>query len=92
MTSLPHPSLESNFMSNPNNACVNVGAQEKDNFLSTDQKAMDAARRLCYVCINLEPCREYGLEHPQEEGIYGALSQAARKRISNGQQRDLNRI
>jgi hypothetical protein len=88
----PHPSLETDFMSNPDNACVNVSAQEKDAFLSTHQREMDVAHRICLCCINYTPCREFGLAHPEEEGVLGGLSQRARKRISSGEQRDDKRI
>ena len=36
------------------------------------------AAALCRRCPALAPCREYGLTHPTEHGVYGALTGAMR--------------
>lgn len=37
-----------------------------------------AAKAVCACCPVLAECREYGIEHPDESGIWGGLSQKQR--------------
>jgi hypothetical protein len=44
-----------------------------------DVAEQDLAARLCPACPALEPCRDYGLAHPLEPGVYGALTDHERR-------------
>lgn len=43
------------------------------------RRALDMARRICHVCIVFNACRQYGIENPDEVGVYGGLTQKQRQ-------------
>lgn len=40
------------------------------------------AARECLRCPVIAQCRDYGLTHPSEEGVYGNLTQTERKKVA----------
>lgn len=47
---------------------------------SDDHAEQRVAASLCARCPALAPCRAYGLDDPDEYGVYGALTDPARHR------------
>ena len=50
---------------------------------SDDPDDQARAATECLLCPALAPCREYGLAHPKEWGVYGALTTTERQPKSN---------
>lgn len=41
----------------------------------SDSSTVKKAREICYGCVELEPCRNFALKHPEiQHGVWGGLS------------------
>ncbi|WP_428094746.1 WhiB family transcriptional regulator [Demequina sp.] len=47
-------------------------------FTSDDEREQRAAAGSCAICPVLDACREFGLTHPKEVGVYGGLTTSER--------------
>lgn len=47
-----------------------------------DRGSHAAAKAVCACCPVLTECRDYGISHPELSGIWGGLSQNARRRLA----------
>lgn len=49
-----------------------------------DQAKRKMAKRICGGCVELQACREYALEIMPPVGVFGAMDEYDRYRISHG--------
>jgi WhiB family redox-sensing transcriptional regulator len=47
----------------------------------SEQRIANQARRVCRSCLSEAECREYALERPDLDGIWGGLSTDQRRKI-----------
>jgi len=50
-----------------------------DIFFEENPKNQGPAKTMCGNCPRLEACREWGIDHTDEQGIWGGLNQDERK-------------
>ena len=50
-------------------------------FFPHDGVGVEVAARICVGCPVREPCLEYALAHRIEDGVWGGLSERARRRL-----------
>lgn len=50
---------------------------------SSDTEEEQIASQACRYCPVLTQCRQYGLRHPKEEGVYGGLTRQSRKELGS---------
>lgn len=62
-------------------ACASV---DPDLFFPARGEDPYHARRICKSCPLLEPCREYGLAHPELWGVWGGLGSQQRRDVRMG--------
>ena len=48
-------------------------------WIAEDPGEQSVAARACQTCPALDPCRTYGLAHPREYGVYGAMTTGQRR-------------
>lgn len=49
---------------------------------------IEAAKRLCHTCPAFEACRQWGIDHPYEHGVWGGLSPRQRLRLNLQQRKE----
>ena len=50
-------------------------------FFPSDGVGVDAARKICAVCVVISPCLEYALTNRIDHGVWGGVSERERRRI-----------
>lgn len=50
-------------------------------FYSGDLKIHNEAVRICKTCVAQDDCAEYAIRHNEADGVWGGLSERARRRI-----------
>ncbi|NYI41502.1 WhiB family transcriptional regulator [Demequina lutea] len=58
--------------------CFNGDETPHELWTSDDTQEQKAAATACGQCPVLEQCRQYGIDHPKESGVYGGLTERQR--------------
>lgn len=59
--------------------CLAAGVEHTAFWTSSNVEEQQIAARACAYCPVITQCRQYGLRHPEEEGVYGGMTARGRK-------------
>ena len=59
--------------------CFNGNTQQRAHWTSDSAAECTSAARECGACPVVIQCRQYGVDHPKETGVYGGLTEKERR-------------
>ncbi|MCA9332358.1 WhiB family transcriptional regulator [Candidatus Saccharibacteria bacterium] len=60
---------------------ANCLGESLESFFPSDARRVEAARKICSMCVVKEECLEYALNNREDHGVWGGMSERQRRRI-----------